>query len=180
MLFAFGIALHGLEILFRSPLGIIRDVLAAKAALNVGRDESRLSLHNLVSRLVQQFDEFATSRRGSRVEFSSATNLQRETSAPLLFSENEQSPQFCGRAIVNNWKTKGHAGVTPRGLQRDCPPRPSRDSVSRRIMCGRACLSSPRTNYPQFRRAGIRLVSRSTSGNQRRLARPARSPFPQR
>lgn len=70
-----------------------------------------------------------------------------------LFSENERSPQFFGHANVNNWKTKGHAGVTPRGLQRDCPPRPSRDSASRRIMCAQACLSSPPANYPQFGRA---------------------------
>ena len=74
---------------------------------------------------------------------------------PVLFPENEQSPQFYGQAIVNNSKTKGHAGVTPRGLQRDCPPRPSRDSVSRRIMCRQACLSIPPANYPQFRRTSI-------------------------
>src|SRR4029078_2192064 len=36
VLFAFGVALHGIEILFRSPLGIVRDVLAAKAAMDVG------------------------------------------------------------------------------------------------------------------------------------------------
>jgi|HubBroStandDraft_6_1064221.scaffolds.fasta_scaffold326465_2 hypothetical protein len=35
---------------------------------------------------------------------------------------------------------------------RDCPPRPSRNSVSGRIVCGRRCLSRVRWNYPQFRR----------------------------
>jgi hypothetical protein len=118
----------------------------------------------------------ATSRRGFRIEHPRAP-FKREASAPALFSENEQSPQFCGRAIVNNWKTKGHAGVTPRGLQRDCPPRPSRDSVSRRIMCGRSCLSSPRANYPQFRRAGRvgRTWNRTSSPEIRTRFRPSTS-----
>src|SRR4051794_28899525 len=50
---AFGIALHGLEILFRPPLRIVGDVSAAEAAVNIRRDETRLTLHHLVRRLVQ-------------------------------------------------------------------------------------------------------------------------------
>src|SRR3954454_3802841 len=90
----------------------------------------------------------------------------RSLSSHALFTENEQSPDFYGQTIVNNSKTKGHAGVTPHGLLRDCPPRPSRDSVSRRIVYGRHRLSSPPANYPQFRPA--RTVRQGANGSPRR------------
>jgi hypothetical protein len=48
-----------------------------------------------------------------------------------------QSPYFCGQTIKDK-RPRGHYTAWP---LRDSPPRPSRDSVSGRIVCGSGCLS---------------------------------------
>src|SRR5665647_3834393 len=48
-----------------------------------------------------------------------------------------QSSYFYGPTIKNK-RPRGHYTAWP---LRDCPPRPSRDSVSGRIVCGWRCLS---------------------------------------
>jgi hypothetical protein len=58
---------------------------------------------------------------------------------------------------VRQYKDKRHKDKRPRGHYtawplRDHPPRPSRDSVSGRKVCGWRCLSRMRWNYPLFRR----------------------------
>src|SRR5258707_15201424 len=58
-----------------------------------------------------------------------------------------QSPYFYGQTIKNK-SPRGHYTAWP---LRDCPPRPSRDSVSGRVVCGWRCLSRVLWNYPQLR-----------------------------
>jgi hypothetical protein len=51
----------------------------------------------------------------------SKMKFQTET-RPDLFLENERRPGFLTQQEGKNGKTKGHTGVTPGGLLRDCPP----------------------------------------------------------
>src|SRR6267154_6732594 len=56
-----------------------------------------------------------------------------------------QSPYFYGQTIKNK-RPRGHYTAWP---LRDCPSRPSRDSVSWRIVCGWRFLSRVWWIYPQ-------------------------------